>query len=78
MLRHGGIEQCHQMSHGVVWEGSKISQKSVTYYLNGPINRLKKNPSLCNINKKKQLQQNRLVRHSLRPPFMQISLNFLL
>jgi len=30
----GGPHQCHQMSHGE--GGSKIGQKSVTYFLNGP------------------------------------------
>ncbi len=29
----GGTGQCHQMTQG----GSKIGQKSVTYYLNGPL-----------------------------------------
>ncbi len=31
----GGSCQCHQMAHG--GGGSKIRQKSVTYYLNGPL-----------------------------------------
>jgi len=30
-----GARQCHQITHGV--EGPKIGQKSVTYYLNGPL-----------------------------------------
>ena len=38
MSRHmgGGARQCHQMSHGGGGGGSKIGQKSVMYYLNGP------------------------------------------
>jgi hypothetical protein len=31
----GGTGQCHQMTQG--GRGSKIGQKSVTYYLNGPL-----------------------------------------
>jgi hypothetical protein len=39
MSRHtlgggGGTGQCHQMTQG--GEGSKIGEKSITYYLNGP------------------------------------------
>jgi len=32
----GSPSQCHQMTHGG-GEGSKIGQKSVTFYLNGPL-----------------------------------------
>jgi len=35
----GGPCQCHQMTHGAGASGGgvKIGQKSVTYYLNGPL-----------------------------------------
>jgi len=32
----GGPSKCHKMTLGGGGEGSKIGQKSVTYYLNGP------------------------------------------
>jgi len=35
LSRHTDPSQCHQMTHG--GGGSKIGQKSVTYYLNGSI-----------------------------------------
>jgi len=38
----GGPSQCHQMTHGGGRGGSKIVQKSVTYYLNGPLRQEKR------------------------------------
>ncbi len=36
----GGLEKCHQVSHGGGGGGSKKCQKSVTYYLNGPLDQV--------------------------------------
>ncbi len=43
----GGLSQCHQMTHGGRGPGgSKIGQKSFTYYLNGPLLRTLRGPSV--------------------------------